>query len=528
MGDDNNLIGKQIGQFTVIEEIGRGGMATVYRATQQSINRQVALKVLPRAFLHDPGFYERFVREVEVISKLEHPHIVPIYDYGEHEGMPYIAMRYLAGGSLRKLIEGGDPELRDLVRPISQIAQALDYAHHEGIIHRDLKPGNVLLDERHNAYLSDFGIAKVINSDLTGSSIVGTPTYMSPEQANGDPLDGRSDIYSLGIVIFELITGREPFMAETPIAMILKHLNERVPFLSEFRDNIPDSVDAVIAKATEKKPENRYISAGEMSEAFADAVRSSNANLPLPSTKPLDEFEDTVTQEPIPTPKLGSLASSLPSRADMEGDTITPATNDIKKQSDRWQIGAGADTRTSDDGGMGWIWGVALVIIAALVGLGLWLRPIGASVEVPLPYDGARLVQTSQYVMAVPEAWAPEAGYYDESGLNRPVHHVWRADDASAYATLTMLTLPESQTENAAVRDYLQSYYPAAEYFPIGETQQGDIQLYSFRVDSGQADVFIRVYERQLVVLESYTSDNAPADMLQQLQAMLDTFRLIG
>ncbi|MCA9885006.1 MAG: serine/threonine protein kinase, partial [Anaerolineae bacterium] len=178
---DSNLTGKTIGPYELQQEIGRGGMATVYSGRQLSMNRMVAIKVLPRHFLHDPGFLERFEREVEVISKLEHPHILPIYDYGETEGVPYIAMRYLGGGSMADLIRRGVPELKDIVQPMRQVAEALDYAHQRGIIHRDLKPGNIMLDESGNAYLSDFGIARVMGSDLTGSAIIGTPAYMSPE-----------------------------------------------------------------------------------------------------------------------------------------------------------------------------------------------------------------------------------------------------------------------------------------------------------------------------------------------------------
>lgn len=184
----DDLIGKILGQFEIGEEIGRGGMATVYKARQRSMNRTVAIKVLPRQMLHDPGFYERFEREVDVISHLEHPHILPIYDYGQEEGLPYIAMRYLGGGSLEQRIRRGTVRIEDIEKPLRQVAQALDYAHQQGIIHRDLKPGNIMLDENGNAYLTDFGIARVLGSDLTGSMIIGTPAYMSPEQANGLPV----------------------------------------------------------------------------------------------------------------------------------------------------------------------------------------------------------------------------------------------------------------------------------------------------------------------------------------------------
>ena len=257
----DDLIGKVLGQYQIEQEVGRGGMATVYRARQQSMNRTVAVKVLPRNLLHDPTFYERFEREVDVIAHLEHPHILPIYDYGQAEGVPYIIMRFLGGGSLEQQIRRGLPDLNDLQKPMRQIAQALDYAHQQGIIHRDLKPGNIMLDEAGNAYLSDFGIARVLGSDLTGSMIIGTPAYMSPEQANGLAIDARSDIYALGIVMFELITGKEPYQAETPMAVLLKHINEPVPPIRSFREDVPEAVELVINKATAKDPDNRFSSA---------------------------------------------------------------------------------------------------------------------------------------------------------------------------------------------------------------------------------------------------------------------------
>ncbi len=269
----DNLIGRHFGQFEIMEKIGQGGMATVYRARQISINRIVAIKVLPPTLLHDPSFAERFAREVDVIAHLEHPHILPIYDYGDADGIPYIAMRFLGGGSMADMIRRGKIELNSLERPFRQVAQALDYAHRQGVIHRDLKPANVMMDENGNAYLSDFGIARVLGSDLTGSMIIGTPAYMSPEQANGLPIDGRADIYSLGVVLFELIAGREPFKAETPMALLLKHINEPMPSLLSFREDVPQEVDAVVKKATAKDPADRYSSAGELAADFADAAR---------------------------------------------------------------------------------------------------------------------------------------------------------------------------------------------------------------------------------------------------------------
>ncbi|MFN8528372.1 MAG: serine/threonine-protein kinase [Anaerolineae bacterium] len=315
----DTLIGKTLGQFEVIEEIGRGGMATVYRARQKSINRIVALKVLPPSLLHDPSFYERFTREVDVIAHLEHPHIVPIYDYGEAEGIPFIAMRYLAAGSVASFIRTRLPTLAQIERPLSQVAQALDYAHLQGIIHRDLKPGNMLLDEHLNAYLTDFGIARVLNSRLTGSAIIGTPAYMSPEQANGQPVDGRSDVYSLGIVLFEMLTGREPFQADTPLALMLKHMTEPTPQVREFRAELPMSIETVIARSTAKNPDERYQSAADLANAFSDAIRATPYQLDHPTLPP-----SGLRASHTPTPPPPAM-TPRPITGSHSGETPTPA-----------------------------------------------------------------------------------------------------------------------------------------------------------------------------------------------------------
>lgn len=507
MSDDNNIIGKQIGQFLVVEEIGRGGMATVYRATQQSINRTVALKVLPRTFLHDPGFYERFVREVDVIAHLEHPHIVPIYDFGEQDGMPYIAMRYLSGGSLRALIKGQGASLRDLVRPVSQIAQALDHAHQNGIIHRDLKPGNVLLDDKNNAYLSDFGIARVMNSNLTGSAIIGTPAYMSPEQANGEAVDGRADIYSLGIVIFELITGREPFIAETPIAMILKHINERVPFLSDFRDDVPAALDAVIAKATEKQPENRFSSGAELAEAFENAVRNAGTAIAIPlRQEPKHDPEDPTVPPPArdaapvatprPTPK--------PSPA-LDGATITPQTDPALSKQVK-----------SARHGFPWAEGIAGILVLAVIALIIWWG-LGRVNTPRAAFEGGTVYTLDRYSVTVPQSW----GF-----IRRPPQetHVWVSPDVNAKLDIAVLPLA---TDAAAQQSaYLASRFGAG-YTLIDSAQSGAVLRQSYRraadveYPEGQTDVFITQEAGQLVVVALYAADSVATEALPQLEAVL-------
>lgn len=269
-----NLVGITLGNYILLEEIGRGGMATVYRAQQTTINRVVAIKVLPPYFLHQSGLYERFEREVEVVARLEHPHILPIYDYGKAGDIPYIVMRLLAGGSMAQIAQTGVKSLNMLEKPLNQVALALDYAHEHGVIHRDIKPGNIMLDEGGNAYLSDFGVAKVTNSQITGTNhLVGTPAYMSPEQIKGLPADRACDIYALGVVLFELITGHLPFEADNLPTMMLMHINEPVPSAFDYRNDVPASLDSLLSRTMAKDPTVRYSRAAEVAQEFRKALR---------------------------------------------------------------------------------------------------------------------------------------------------------------------------------------------------------------------------------------------------------------
>ncbi|HRF98933.1 MAG TPA: serine/threonine-protein kinase, partial [Aggregatilineales bacterium] len=203
----DEFIGKTVGGYEILEVIGQGGMSSVYRARQHSMNRMVALKILPRHLMRDNTYLERFQREVSIIAQLEHRNIVPVHDYGEHDGQPFVAMRYMTGGSVDELLQHGAMDERDIVNILKQIAPALDYAHSKQVLHRDLKPSNILLDEAGGAYITDFGIARVLNESgdkITTKGVVGTPSYMSPEQAQGQVLDGRSDVYSLAVMLFEM------------------------------------------------------------------------------------------------------------------------------------------------------------------------------------------------------------------------------------------------------------------------------------------------------------------------------------
>lgn len=236
-------------------------MATVYRALDPRFKRDVAIKVLPPAYLSDAMFRARFEREAQVIAALEFPGIVPVYDFGEENGQPYLVMRYMPGGSLADRIRQGPLNLEEIVRIFNRLAPALDHFHSLGIVHRDLKPGNILFDQYDTAYISDFGIARLSEgtTSLTGDALIGTPAYMSPEQAQGSgELDGRSDIYALGAILYEALTGKQPYEATTPMGVILKHITEPVPRLHTVKSDLPEELELVIAKAMEKDRQRRY------------------------------------------------------------------------------------------------------------------------------------------------------------------------------------------------------------------------------------------------------------------------------
>jgi serine/threonine protein kinase len=261
---------KNIGRYEIKKELGRGGMATVYLAFDPSFDREVAIKVLPREFLHNPQFLDRFQREIKTIAQLEHPSIVPVYDVGEHDGLPFFVMRYMPNGSLSDKIENGRLSLVDTARIVEKLASALSYAHRKGIVHRDLKPDNILFDEDNLPFISDFGIAKFsqAQTNLTGSGIIGTPAYMSPEQATGDTLDHRSDIYGLGVIVYQMLTGQQPYNADTPMGVAIKHVTDPVPEILSVAADLPSDVSEVMKTVLAKDREQRYPSAVEFARAL--------------------------------------------------------------------------------------------------------------------------------------------------------------------------------------------------------------------------------------------------------------------
>ncbi len=323
-----DLIGANLGPYRVLEQIGRGGMATVYKAYHPATDRAVAIKVLPEQLADDPNFLARFEREARVVASLQHVHILPVFDYGQERGVTYLVMPYITGGTLKEYLQDHSLTLDEIVRLFSQIAEAVDYAHRRGVIHRDLKPGNVLLDESSNALLSDFGLTRMAqsSSSLTGTGVIGTPAYMSPEQGQGLPTDTRSDIYSLGIMLYEFIVGDVPFSADTPVAIIFKHISQPLPLPRTSRPDTPDVVEAVILRALAKSPEDRFQSAADMAKALQEAVIIARTDTdateaaidhrtPIWSdTKPDESADATVIQPRTAPPPAATLATDSPAK----------------------------------------------------------------------------------------------------------------------------------------------------------------------------------------------------------------------
>ena len=271
------MVPDKIGRYKIEQELGRGGASTVYRAQDPSFAREVAVKVLPREITHSENLMAamvRFRRELKTIASLEHPAIVPVYDVGEEGGQPFFVMRYMAGGSLVDWIKRGPMSLEDTAIIVEKLASGLNYAHQKGIIHRDIKPDNVLFDKDNHPYLTDFGVAKLTERDIsvTSDDPIGSPAYLSPEQLEEGEVDGRSDIYSMGVMIYEMLTGQKPYGKTTRVSAAYSRMTQPTPDILAVKPNLPLEVSDVLKKAMARDKEERYATAIDFALAFSQAV----------------------------------------------------------------------------------------------------------------------------------------------------------------------------------------------------------------------------------------------------------------
>ncbi len=389
----SDMTGRNLGPYRILEQLGQGGMATVYKAYQPSMDRYVAIKVLPSHFAQDPTFVGRFEQEAKVIARLEHARILPVYDYGEQEGITYIVMRYLDAGTLSDRLRMGPLSLEEMARIIAQVGEGLDYAHKRGIIHRDIKPANIMLDASGDVYLTDFGISKLVEgtAQFTGSGIVGTPAYVSPEQGLGRPIDYRSDIYSLGVVLYQMAVGDVPYHAETPMAVVIKHIYEPLPLPRQLKPDLPEVIELVILRAMAKEPDERFQSCGEMAQALQRAVTEVTA--PVPSyempTQPSTGTEALVT----PVQAARTMASPVPMA---EGAETVPLAASAPAEE---EVGTAPRARRPGRAlpvALGVVIVVALLAVAALVFKDRWIgliQPTGVAESQPQPTATQRPTQ---------------------------------------------------------------------------------------------------------------------------------------
>lgn len=270
----SGLNGERLGPYQLVEQVGAGGMAAVFRAVDSRSGVERAVKVLSPSIGNDEQFVRRFRREGKLLARLKHPHIIPVLDYGETGKKFYLVMPFIEGETLqRKLVHRRFSEA-EIRRWIRQVAGALEFAHQRGVIHRDVKPSNVLVDKSGDAYLMDFGLARLAESSgsLTGSLLLGTPAYVSPEQARSERIDARTDQYSLGVILFQLVTGRLPFETDTPMATVMKHIREAPPQPRSLNPDLPPAAEKVILKCLAKAPGDRFLSVGEAARTFEAAL----------------------------------------------------------------------------------------------------------------------------------------------------------------------------------------------------------------------------------------------------------------
>lgn len=454
------IAGENVGPYRILQRLGQGGMATVYQAYHAALDRHVAIKVLHPAFNEDPQFLERFKREARLVARLEHPNIVPIYDFSEHEGQPYLVMKFIEGETLKSCMTRIQLNRENTTTIVVAVGGALDYAHEQGILHRDVKPSNILLGRDGRIYLADFGLARIAEagaSTLSGDMLMGTPQYISPEQASGvKNLNERTDIYSFGIVLYEMVVGRVPFNADTPFSIIHDHIYTPLPLPRDVNPNVSVAMQQVLLKALAKNPEDRYSSAEEMVKACLDVLQ------PKPGT---------VTIESAPNQKGKELSQKHPLAKSPVSEQATKAKEGFRLPFQRR-----------------WIWvilGLIIMCFSLTLMLGIAGRPgiralfaddqPGRATEQELPQEPA--------LHMISEAQALVAAKPNDPNAHRMLAEAFREAGRIEEAVESYLVAAELALSQGRIVEYVKLFSDAIEL-------QGGMD----RADRGKVDAFTKVF----------------------------------
>ncbi len=444
-----DLVGQTLGKYQIVERLGRGGMADVYKGYQPGLDRYVAVKVMHTHLSEDPDFVTRFQREAKAVAKLRHPHIIQVFDFDVQGEYYYMVMEYIEGGqTLKEMLQTLNAQQQRLptdvaIDIIAKLADALDYAHQQGMIHRDIKPSNILIPKISQPILSDFGIARLIGeTGLTSSgAMIGTPAYMSPEQGRGERADERSDIYALGIVLYEILTGHPPYDADTPYGVILKHINDPLVPPRSLISGLPEPVERVVFKSLAKNPEDRYPTAGKMRDALHSTLVSLEEQTEIVQpTKPLaisaDAQRSAETMTTPVTDEAATLAVPPP---------LSPAVHAIQRKRVKWWVWVGAAI-------------VGLILVGGIVGIATGLfrgltgfAGLGGGVPAAEANEAARLVSEGflLYDHGDPDAAFPK---FDEAATHDPNNAAARAGRALVYLARGEFASAKNDLDEAQAR----------------------------------------------------------------------------
>ncbi|MBN1681604.1 MAG: serine/threonine protein kinase [Anaerolineae bacterium] len=430
--------GNTVGPYRIIEQIGQGGMATVFKAYHANLDRFVAFKVLHPAFKEDPNFVQRFNREAQIVAKLEHPSIVPVYDYADLNGQPYLVMKFIEGETLKARLKREPLSLTETFQILEVVADALTYAHEQGILHRDIKPSNIMLDNNGTPYITDFGLARIAQVGETTMSqdmMLGTPQYISPEQAKGlHDLGPGTDIYSLGVVLYEVVVGRVPFSADTPYAIIHDHIYKPLPMPSQVNPEVPPEVERVLLKALAKEPQDRYETAIDMVAAFRQSVEAAGVTeLSAARYRPSNAYVSPTAPTQLPglpgsAPTAAPVYTVVPSPVAATGSSASRQRARYRRRANLWILS-----------GLG---SLLLICLASLFII------VDAVRDPDLrPWDTANKAGAEENVM-LPETDPPAV----PTGMSLEEAESMVADDPenpSAHMAVTMAMLESGDTEAA-------------------------------------------------------------------------------